>query len=269
MKVLFILPVVLATCLAKAIAPEGVVKAAAGYAYAVDLEVPVPLSGFNCMKKYGYKTVFIRAYDPTGAGRFDTNAVNNIRNANQAGLGTEAYMTPQLHSNKRGSQQFRELYEGLRNAKIQVRTVWVQVTSPVNWGPNTQANIYFINDIVSMAKYYGVTIGFYTNVYDWNQITKGANVEGAMLWYWNVNGAGVNGETPANFDDFRPFAKFTKPTVKQFGQVEHLCGVTVNRDVYTLNNSINLVSSKAEKLDGELIVGTLGGNQMSGLVQSV
>ncbi|RCN25474.1 hypothetical protein ANCCAN_28813, partial [Ancylostoma caninum] len=130
MKLLFIFPVVVATCLAKAIAPEGVVKAAAGYAYAVDLEVPVPLSGFNCMKKYGYKTAFIRAYDPTGAGRFDTNAVNNIRNANQAGLGTEVYMTPQLHSNKRGSQQFRELYEGLRNGKIQVRTVWVQVTSP-------------------------------------------------------------------------------------------------------------------------------------------
>ncbi|KIH44486.1 hypothetical protein ANCDUO_25488, partial [Ancylostoma duodenale] len=119
MKVFFILPAVLATCLAKAVPLDGIVKAAAGYAYAVDLAVPVPLSGFSCMKKYGYKTVFLRGYDPTGAGRFDTNAVNNIRSANQAGLGTEVYMTPQPHSNKRGSEQFRELYEGLRSGKIQ------------------------------------------------------------------------------------------------------------------------------------------------------
>ncbi|VDN28190.1 unnamed protein product [Cylicostephanus goldi] len=47
--------------------------------------------------------------------------------------------------------------------------------------------------------------------------------------YWNVNGGGPSGETPANFDDFRPFAKFTKPTMKQFGQMESICGVTVNR----------------------------------------
>ncbi|EPB71451.1 hypothetical protein ANCCEY_09468 [Ancylostoma ceylanicum] len=269
MKVLFVLSVILATCLAKAVTSDGIVNAAAGYAYAVDLAVPVSFSAFSCMKQYGYKTVFIRAYDPTGAGRFDTNSVNNIRSANQAGLGTEVYMTPQPHSNKRGSEQFRELYEGLRSGKIQVRTVWVQVTSPVNWGANSQANIYFLNELLSMAKYYGVTIGLYTNVYDWNQITKGATVEGVMLWYWNVNGGGVNGETPANFDDFRPFAKFTKPTVKQFGQVEYLCGVTVNRDVYLVNNAKHFLASAAENTNEELIVGTLGGDQMPGLVQSV
>ncbi|EPB73219.1 hypothetical protein ANCCEY_07680 [Ancylostoma ceylanicum] len=204
------------------------------------------------------------AYDPTGLGRFDLNAVNNIRNASKAGLGTEVFMTPQIRSSKRGSQQFRELYDGLRRGSIVVRTVWLQVTSPVNWDSNSQTNIYFLNDIITAAKSVGVTIGFYTNIYDWQQITKGAWVQGAMLWYWNVNGGGPQGETPANFNDFRPFGKFTKPIVKQFGQVVTVCGVTVNRDVYTLSRSkpTITVSSKAS---GE-VTGNFGGEPLTGLL---
>ncbi|EPB73216.1 hypothetical protein ANCCEY_07677 [Ancylostoma ceylanicum] len=269
MYTILLLYALLATSLAKAVVPDQVLAASPGYAYALDLAVPVSLSGFTCMKKSGYSTVFVRGYDPSGNGKFDTNAVNNIRYANQAGLGSEVYMTPQLHSNKNGAAQFRELYEGLRNGKIQVRTVWLQVTSPINWGPNTQANIYFLNDIVSMAKYYGVKIGFYTNVYDWQQITKNANVDGAMLWYWNVHGAGPRGETPADFNDFRPFAKFTKPIVKQFAQVEGVCGVAVNRNVYTVNKSKHFIASQAERSSDEVIVGTLGDEHLSTFVQIV
>ncbi|KAL6733589.1 hypothetical protein Aduo_004223 [Ancylostoma duodenale] len=229
MRTLFILSTLLATCLAKVI-PEPVVAASSGYAYAVDLDRAVSPSAFTCMKRSGYSTVFTRAYDPAGSGRFDVNAVNNIRNANK------------------------------------VRTVWLQVTSPVNWGANNQANIYFLNDIISAAKSVGVTIGFYTNIYDWQQITKGAWVEGAMLWYWNVNGGGPQGETPANFNDFRPFGRFTKPTVKQFGQVENVCGVTVNRDVYTVNRSTSFLAASSQK-DGEFVVGNFGGEPLTDLLK--
>ncbi|EYB95666.1 hypothetical protein Y032_0157g3202 [Ancylostoma ceylanicum] len=264
MQILIILPALLAVCLANVI-PEPVLAASSGYAYAVDLDRAATPTAFTCMKRSGYSTVFIRAYDPTGSGRFDLNAVNNVRNANKAGLGTEVFMTPQIRSSKRGSQQFRELYDGLRRGSIVVRTVWLQVTSPVNWDINSQTNINFLNEIITAAKSVGVTIGFYTNAYIWQQITKGAWVEGAMLWYWNVNGGGPQGETPANFNDFRPFGKFTKPIVKQFGQVENVCGVTVNRDVYTLSRSkpTIAVSSKASS---ELTVGNFGGEPLTGLL---
>ncbi|VDN34432.1 unnamed protein product [Cylicostephanus goldi] len=103
------------------------------YAYALDLSGAVPYNTFTCIKSNGYSTVFVRAYDPS------------------AGLGTEVFMTPLLRSMKRGSEQFRELYDGLRYGNIQLRTVWIQVTSPVNWGPNVQENINFINDIIMAA----------------------------------------------------------------------------------------------------------------------
>ncbi|KHJ94392.1 hypothetical protein OESDEN_05682 [Oesophagostomum dentatum] len=175
----FLLVSLFVACHAKAITN---LAASSTYAYAVDLDKPVSLASFQCMKKAGYSTAFIRAYDPSGTGKFDANAVNNIRSANKAGLGTEVFMTPQPRSSKKGSTQIMELLEGLKKENIKATTVWVQVTSPVNWGSNVDNNIYFLNDIVSMAKYYSVRIGFYTSQYDWNQITKGASVQGPLLW---------------------------------------------------------------------------------------
>ncbi|KAK6757967.1 hypothetical protein RB195_015657 [Necator americanus] len=269
MQTLIVLPTLLAVALGKAVGPEKIVTATSGYAYAVDLAVPVPVSAFTCLKNSGYSAVFVRGYDPASAGKFDTNAVNNIRNAKKAGLECEVFMTPQPRSVKKGSQQFTEMYEGFKQADIKLKTVWVQVTSPINWNRDTKANIDFLRDILSMAKYYAVAIGFYTNVYDWTQITNGAAAEGTMLWYWNVMGGGRNGETPANFNDFRPFAKFTKPTVKQFAQVEDVCGITVNRDVYVLNKSAQLLSSAPGDSKGKLVVGSIGEGLVPELVQIV
>ncbi|CAB3404608.1 unnamed protein product [Caenorhabditis bovis] len=74
----------------------------------------------------------------------------------------------------------------------------------------------------------------YTNLYEWSQITGGWNGLGndVLLWYWNVYGPGVTGETPANFNDFRPFGNWRAATVKQFAQTETVCQMTVNRDIY-------------------------------------
>ncbi|VDM80782.1 unnamed protein product [Strongylus vulgaris] len=175
-------------------------------------------------------------------------------------------MTPAPRSNKTGSHQFRELFEGLRDSNVTVRAVWLQVTSPVNWESNVDDNIYFLNDVISMAKYYGVRIGLYTNAYDWNQITKAAKVEGSMLWYWKVNGRGSKGETSANFNDFVPFAKFTKATMKQYGQTVELCGVTLNKDVYEVKKAKLLaLTDLKEKKSDKLIVGILGSDSFSGL----
>ncbi|PIO70360.1 hypothetical protein TELCIR_07790 [Teladorsagia circumcincta] len=74
------------------------------------------------------------------------------------------------------------------------------------------------------------------------------------LKYWSVLGGGPRGETPANFDDFHPFAKFTKPTVKQFAQVEKICGITVNRDVYAVNG-VQAKAAVTQQNDESLVVG--------------
>ncbi|EYC08345.1 hypothetical protein Y032_0066g3710 [Ancylostoma ceylanicum] len=243
----FVLLSVLAGSLATLAFPRRAKTIETSCASAIDVAVPVSLDSFKCMKNHGYSTAFVRGY---AMSEFDTNVINNIRNADLAGLGTEVFMTPQIRSDKKGSQQFEELYEGLKEDNIKVKTVWLQVTSPIDWNPSSRKNIDFINDITKTAKDYGVMIGIYTNAYDWSQITKDATVSGGMLWYWNVDGVGATGETPANFDDFRPFGNFMRPTVKQFGQKENICGVTVNRNVYLFNEPKHFLASAANAMEG-------------------
>lgn len=100
-----------------------------------------------------------------------------------------------------------------------------------------------------------MTVGIYTSYYDWNQITNGWSTIGndVLLWYWNVLGGGVNGETPANFADFRPFGCWTAPSVKQFAQVEQVCQITVNRDVYAAGSMLKAADAVQE--DGKVYAG--------------
>ncbi|KAF1751011.1 hypothetical protein GCK72_017563 [Caenorhabditis remanei] len=233
-----------------------VVSVDATYAYGVDLAVPATLAQMNCLKTSRYAAVFLRAFAPTGSGIFDTTSVNNIRNAYSAGLGIEVYMTPQPLSSLQGYQQLDLLYNGLTNNGITIRSVWIQVTSPANWQKSATTNVNFLNSIISRAKQYGLTVGIYTNQYDWSQITGNwATLSSdVLLWYWHVLGGGVTGETPATFDDFRAFGSFRAASVKQFAQVESVCSLTVNRDVYAVGIPAAASAKKNVIVDSNKIV---------------
>uniref|UniRef100_A0A0K0D8L8 Hyaluronoglucosaminidase n=1 Tax=Angiostrongylus cantonensis TaxID=6313 RepID=A0A0K0D8L8_ANGCA len=105
----------------------------------------------------------------------------------------------------------------------------LQITSPIHWSSVIQKNADFINSILARAYNHGVAIGIYTNFYDWRQIAGHSTTSNVLLWYWNVYGVGSSSESPANFNDFRPFGSWTVPLVKQFGQVENMCKIEVNR----------------------------------------
>ncbi|KAL6733480.1 hypothetical protein Aduo_004125 [Ancylostoma duodenale] len=236
------------------------VMATTSYAYALDLPVQMSLSGANCIKSSGYSTVFVRGYSPAGSGIFESTACSNIFNANSAGLGAEVYMTPQpMYSYYNGTDQFDNLYNGLKRCNVVIRSVWIQVTSPIDWNASPSSNVLFLNSIISRASQYGVKVGIYINQYDWNQITNGTNgaPKGLMLWYWSVNGYGVSGETAANFNDFRAFGYWNAANAKQFAQVESVCGYTVNRDVYSTSTGM---AGMAQRESSQPIVGNIGLN---------
>ncbi|EYC00598.1 hypothetical protein Y032_0114g431 [Ancylostoma ceylanicum] len=244
---------------------EQTVSKSATVSYAVDLSAPAPTSTFQCIRQSSYGYAFLRAYSPAGQGQLDPNACNNIKNAYAAGLNTEAYMTPVPKSSKTGAQQFDEMYGGLRNCFISVLSIWIQVTSPVNWHASTAKNVDFINSILTRARQYGIDVAVYTNVYEWNQITGGATITNVQLWYWNAYGAGATKESPADYDDFRSFGGWTTPSAKQFGQVEFVCGVTLNRDIISVSNSAESIEMEKHEKSEQIVVGTLGrGSVVSG-----
>ncbi|WKY06600.1 hypothetical protein Q1695_006633 [Nippostrongylus brasiliensis] len=179
-----------------------------------------------------------RLYAPYQSGVADPHACDNIRNALSAGVIISGYMTPEPNSVKTGAEQFDEMYTNLKNNQIYLRNIWIQVTSPINWSANTTVNINFVNSILFRAEQNGINTGIFTNFYDWSQIMGSAAVSNASLWYWNTYGAGESNETPPIFEDFRPFGGWTQPTIKQFAQVETVCGAIVNRDVFVPSESV-------------------------------
>ncbi|GMR36641.1 hypothetical protein PMAYCL1PPCAC_06836 [Pristionchus mayeri] len=209
------------------------------YAYGVDINQQGSSSNFNCLRQNSYSTVFVRAYKPDGSGTVDSSAVANINMAFQAGLGIEVYRTMNPTSSKQAATQIDEAITALTNGGISVRSLWIQVTSPVNWNKNQATNVNFINSALQRIRNRGISPGVYTNNYDWQQITNQASNLGSdvMLWVLEVYSSGVGGETAPNFTDFRPFGNWKTAAVKQFGQYESVCGFTANRDVYPLSTS--------------------------------
>ncbi|RCN34233.1 hypothetical protein ANCCAN_19922, partial [Ancylostoma caninum] len=210
----------------------------------------------------------LSAYSTAGQGQFDWHAPISIQNANAAGLKTEVYMRPQPRSTKTGAQQFDEMYGGLRNANINIKTIWIQVTSPTNWYSNTSYNLNFINGILTRASQYNLYIGIYTSGYDWNIITAGGEAENIMLWYWYYYGDGPNNESPANFNDYIPFGGWATPSAKQFGHAESVCGVTANRDIYSLTIPARSAGMDEHEKSGQTVIGSLAvGNTAPGKAQ--
>ncbi|KAK0395490.1 hypothetical protein QR680_001303 [Steinernema hermaphroditum] len=240
MKSIFCLVAVVAFALAapveQNVVSEDESQELAAFNYAADLFDAASTNAFSCLRQSGYATAFLRVYKPDGSGQVDQNGITNVRNAYNANMGVEVYHTPAPQANKPGGNQFDETYTALRNAGINVRTIWLQVTSPVNWGSNQQFNINFISQFLSRAKNYNVNIGIYTNWYDWSQITGSwsgwTSSQLVSLWYWNAYGVGPQAESPADFQDFRSFGGWTQASVKQFGLQSNVCGVNFNRNVY-------------------------------------
>uniref|UniRef100_A0A8R1DVD1 Lysozyme n=1 Tax=Caenorhabditis japonica TaxID=281687 RepID=A0A8R1DVD1_CAEJA len=216
------------------------------HAYAVDVSFRTTLSDMGCLREKGYKTVFVRALNPFGY--FDREVLNTINNAYQAGLGSEIYITPQINSTRTGAEQISLVYQNLRDNGVYVRSLWIQVASPINWIGSVEERIQFIEDMLQRARNLGLSAGIYTSFYDWLELTGGWNSGSSdvLLWYWHVLGTGVTGESNTTLEDFRPFGKWSAAAVKQFGQVEKVCGMIVNRNVYATRTT-NQVQINTEK----------------------
>ncbi|KAF1751006.1 hypothetical protein GCK72_017558 [Caenorhabditis remanei] len=208
------------------------------HAYSVDIAYHTTMSDMECLRAKGYRSVFVRALNPIGNTYFDIEVLNTINNAYNAGLGSEVYITPNINSSRSGAEQINIVYQNLRDNGINVRSIWIQVSSPSNWNAPISQRIQFIQDMIGQAKNLGLSVGIYTSFYDWLEITGGWNTfsSDVFLWYWHVLGVGADGETIPTLEDFRPFGPWKQATVKQFAQVEKVCGMIVNRNVYATRN---------------------------------
>ncbi|EPB77544.1 hypothetical protein ANCCEY_03386 [Ancylostoma ceylanicum] len=230
-------------CFASPVFQQQEASSSDSFVYAVDVADPVTVAQFQCIRNSSYNVAFIKGYSSAGEGQVDWYVPITIQNADAAGLKTEVYMSPQPRSTKTGAQQFDEMYGRLRNNNINIKTIWIQQ--------------------------YNLNTGIYTCDFDWNDITGGGVASNTMLWYWNSYGPGPANESPANFNDFRPFGGWTSsPAAKQFGKFEYVCDVPVNRDIYSVFIPTKTVEADTQEKSKQIIVGDRGaGTVFSGKAQ--
>jgi len=259
MKTLLFLALVVGASLAAPIEEDGSEKIT--YGYAVDLYAATSTSTFSCYERGNFKTAFIRVYKPDNGGTVDPNGPTNVQNANSAGMGVEVFMVPQPSGSKQGYVQLDEAYNYVTSHGVNLKSIWIKVTSPINWPSNQQNNANFIYSMLTRAQARGLKVGIYTNAYDWAQITNGwtgwtSIAGGVNLWYWHVTASGSAGQTAQNFGDFSSFGGWNNPAVKQYGQNVNVCQTTVNLNVY------NAGSKKVDAIqkindDEPIVVGLL------------
>ncbi|CAD5230244.1 unnamed protein product [Bursaphelenchus xylophilus] len=227
MRIVISLAVLLATAV-HAI-PLNATFGAAPAAFGVDSASLLSDTQAGCLARSRFTAGFFRL---SNVGVADGIGVRNAYTANNAGLKFEMYVTPTLALS--AATQVETAFVYAQKSNIRLNRVWLQVTNPLDWNKDRPSNVRFINDFVTAAIRFNAKVGFYTNWYDYEQITGNSRaISKADLWHWHVLGAGPAGQSSKDFSDFRTFGPFSDwPVVKQYGIAVAPCDYRANVNVF-------------------------------------
>lgn len=192
----------------------------------VDLFAPTSVATFNCMKNSGNSFAIIRAFRSSGI--LDTNAAANLQNARAAGLSTEIYMFP--CRGKDPNSQVSTLMSGI-SANL-YSTVWIDVetnpSSGCSWsGYSATSNCDFLMALINGVAAQGKSVGVYSSLSMWQTIFGSSSActaaAKAPLWYAHYDNVQA-------FSDFKAFAGWSAPKMKQFAGDLTLCSTDVDKN---------------------------------------
>nr|CAD2125000.1 unnamed protein product [Meloidogyne enterolobii] len=103
--------------------------------------------------------------------------------------------------------------------------VWLSIYGLIHFGwnkYNKTKNIEFIDEMVTTLKERNQTFGFYTNKYNWHEITGNTRkYNDTPLLYYRSDGKN-------NFNDYNHFGGWEKPTMKEYNAYTKICGIEVS-----------------------------------------
>ena len=192
----------------------------------VDLYAATSISTFTCLKNSGNSFAIIRAFRSTGV--LDTNANTNLQNAKAAGLTPDVYMFP--CRGKDPLAQVNTMFNGVSGNLFS--TVWIDVetnpSSGCSWkGYSAADNCAFLTSLIEGIAKFGKTPGIYSSYYQWQDIfgstSACTSVSKVPLWYAHYDNVQA-------FSDFKPFAGWTKPYMKQYQGDVTVCSTDIDKN---------------------------------------
>jgi GH25 family lysozyme M1 (1,4-beta-N-acetylmuramidase) len=192
----------------------------------IDIANPTSASTFTCLKNNGNTFAIIRAFRSSGV--LDANAVSNLNNARSAGLATDIYMFP--CRGKDATSQVNSMLSGVPSNLF--TTVWLDVetnpTSGCSWsGYSASSNCDFLMALINGVTSHGKSVGIYSSLSQWQGIFGSSSActtaAKAPLWYAHYDNVQA-------FSDFKAFAGWTSPKMKQYAGDVTLCSSDIDKN---------------------------------------
>uniref|UniRef100_A0A0K0FIF7 Glycosyl hydrolase family 25 n=1 Tax=Strongyloides venezuelensis TaxID=75913 RepID=A0A0K0FIF7_STRVS len=188
---------------------------------------PISASTFKCLYNEGYRFFIARAWESNG--NYDYTGMQNIKNAWAGGMQhVDAYIFPCLSSGcAHAANQVEATVDKLKAEGAKIGTLWLDIERYA-WPADHNYNRNFITAMVNQAQSMGVTVGIYSNYYNWEAIVglDYSAHSNLPLWWANYNGH-------QDYTGYRPFGGWSRPAMHQYtGDVNGGCGVDLDQTYY-------------------------------------
>jgi hypothetical protein len=180
----------------------------------------------DCITNAGYSSIIFRGYKSNG--QVDPNVKENLLLASE--IDCTIYISPCFKcGNPR--KQLVDLCETINGTGYKYRP-YIAVEDINLWSKSTTENRNFITETVDEVMKQTACFGkprFRTTKHEWENIvgTDCIAFSDYYLWY-------ISSDNKKDFNDFKPFGGWKKPTAKQYDQDKVVCNNHVNLNIKAL-----------------------------------
>ncbi len=185
--------------------------------YGLDVSQRVTTDQWKCLRGLNYSFAMTRGY--RSIGEHDVNATDNINDARSAGISPiDYYIYPCYKCSMSAEEQIVSSVRHMDALGAPYDMIWLDVETP--WSDDLKANRVFFESMLSGAARTTAKFGIYSSLYQWRLLFGlDYNVGGSFpLWYARY-------DFKVSMDEFKPFAGWVKPSIKQYSDKGSACGV--------------------------------------------
>ena len=128
-----------------------------------------------------------RAWHSYGAA--DTEAPDNVRNARAAGyarVDVYAFVCP---GGGGASSQIDGLVKFIRDNRMEIDTVWLDVEGPQYWTGSVSGNQQYMTELVDSMRSSGMRFGVYSSPGEWSDLFGSWSLDIPACWYADYDGS--------------------------------------------------------------------------------
>jgi len=192
----------------------------------VDVAGYIPLAAAKCMHSAGYRFAIVRCYQSLC--KPDPNCPATVKNFLAAGFAhVDIYYFANVHcGNAAGC--FNSMMSSM-SSTTGWGMVWFDVEIQQDyWSTSTSTNVQYLQALMNAANAHGTHWGVYSQGWQWDAITGSCSTPGSSghsMWYAHYDGE-------QNYDDWKSFAGWAHPAIKQFAGDATVCSEDVDENWY-------------------------------------